>query len=66
MPRRAEEPDREQRTADEITVDAYGGEEQALGWYYHLKEAVTWPLRARCIATSATSTLRVGKGSESW
>ena len=39
---------------------------QALGWYYHLKEAVTGPRRARCIATSATSTLRVGKGSESW
>jgi len=39
---------------------------QALGWYYHLKEAVTRPLRARCIATSATSTLRVGEGSESW
>ncbi len=31
MPRRAEEPDREQRTADEITVDACGGEEAGLG-----------------------------------
>lgn len=26
--------EREERVSDEATVDAYGPEEQALGWYY--------------------------------
>jgi hypothetical protein len=27
-------PDRENRIHEEIIVDAYGPEEQAMGWYY--------------------------------
>jgi hypothetical protein len=27
----------------EIIVDAYGGEEQALGWYYYLDDRFSFP-----------------------
>ena len=30
--------DREKRITMEIIVDAYGPEEQAMGWYYYLEE----------------------------
>lgn len=30
--------DREERIGMEIIVDAYGPEEQAMGWYYYLEE----------------------------
>jgi hypothetical protein len=29
--------DRENRICEEIIVDAYGPEEQAMGWYYYLE-----------------------------
>jgi hypothetical protein len=52
---------REQRILMEIIVDAYGPEEQALGWYYYLEQQLHFPFRARCIARRATSPLRVGE-----
>lgn len=30
--------EREQRIANEAIVDAYGPEEQAIGWYYYLEQ----------------------------
>jgi hypothetical protein len=30
-----EDPDREERITMEAIVDAYGTEEQAIGWYYY-------------------------------
>lgn len=51
---------REHRIEMEIIVDAYGPEEQALGWYYYLDEKINFPLLARCIAKRAISPLRVG------
>jgi hypothetical protein len=50
---------REQRIRDEIVVDAYGSEEQALGWYYYLEERLIFPFRARCLAVRSVSPLRV-------
>jgi hypothetical protein len=44
----------------EIVVDAYGSEEQALGWYYYLDDTLQFPFTARCIARRATSPLQVG------
>jgi len=41
--------ERERRIQDEAIVDAYGPEEQALGWYYYLETHMTFPFRARCI-----------------
>ena len=52
---------REARLHNEIIVDAYGPEEQAMGWYYYLDERLPTPLRARCIAPRATSPLREGE-----
>jgi hypothetical protein len=53
--------EREERIAMEIVVDAYGPEEQALGWYYYLEGKLQFPFRAKCIADRATSPLRVGE-----
>ncbi|HEX5502922.1 MAG TPA: calcium-binding protein [Thermomicrobiales bacterium] len=60
MPERARDEEREERIHMEIIVDAYGPEEQAVGWYYYLEEALQCPFTARCIAERATSPLAVG------
>jgi len=51
---------REERISNEITVDAYGPEEQAISWYYYLDEHLHVPFSARCIVRRATSPLQVG------
>ncbi len=51
---------REERMYTEIIVDAYGAEEQAMGWYYYLDDALRFPFRARCIVKRAISPLKVG------
>jgi hypothetical protein len=40
-------PARPRRIHDESIVDAYGPEEQALGWYYYLERALHFPFPAR-------------------
>lgn len=40
---------REERITMEIIVDAYGPEEQAMGWYYHLEQQLQFPFTAICI-----------------
>jgi len=52
--------ERENRISDEIIVDAYGPEEQAMGWYYYLDEKLCFPFPTTCIAERATSPLRKG------
>lgn len=52
--------EREERIHNEIIVDAYGPEEQVVGWYTILEERLHFPFRARCIAERLTSPLRVG------
>jgi hypothetical protein len=49
---------REQRIQEEIVVDAYGAEEQAMGWYYYLEEHLHFPFRAKCTEQRAISPLR--------
>lgn len=46
------EPDaeREERITMEIVVDAYGPEEQAMGWYYYLQDTMQFPFTAVCIS----------------
>jgi hypothetical protein len=51
--------EREERIAMEIIVDAYGPEEQAMGWYYYLKDNLRFPFTAICTAKRAISPLRV-------
>ena len=52
---------REERIHNEVIVDAYGPEEQALGWYYYLESKISFPLSARCIAAKMVSPLRKGE-----
>jgi hypothetical protein len=51
--------DREERITMEIIVDAYGPEEQAMGWYYYLEEKLQFPFTAICNAKRAISPLLV-------
>ena len=60
MTRPTKDDEREERIQMEIIVDAYGPEEQALGWYYYLEGTLHFPFTARCIARRATSPLEVG------
>jgi len=51
---------REHRIVMEIVVDAYGAEEQAIGWYYYLEDTIMFPFTARCVAKRPISPLKVG------
>jgi hypothetical protein len=51
---------REHRITMEIIVDAYGAEEQSLGWYYYLEDALGFPFLANCVGRRAISSLQVG------
>ena len=55
---------REHRIVMEAIVDAYGAEEQALGWYYYLDEKLDFPFLTTCIARRTISPLRVGDEAE--
>ena len=58
------DPTRENRIHEQIIVDAYRPEEQAMGWYYYLEENMQFPFTAQCIATGPTSPLRKGESVE--
>ena len=53
--------ERERRIHDEAIVDAYGPEEQALGWYYYLDDKITFPFLARCTEARRISPLKKGE-----
>jgi len=52
---------RENRITDEAIVDAYGPEEQAMGWYYYLDDKISTPFKARCIEKRPISPLQIGE-----
>ena len=52
---------REERITDEIIVDCYDSEEQALGWFYYLEDNLTFPFAARCLEERRISPLRKGE-----
>ena len=58
------DPAREERIHEEIIVDAYGPEEQAMGWYYYLEEKIQFPFHAQCTTSVPTSPLRKGDSVE--
>ena len=60
MPGIEKDPEREDRITMEAIVDAYGPEEQAMGWYYYLDDKISFPFWAECIADRATSPLCKG------
>jgi Calcium binding len=60
MKRTKRDPAREDRIYNEAIVDARP-EEQAMSWYYYLEGKITFPFRAKCVATKAVSPLRKGE-----
>jgi len=60
MARNAKDEEREERINMEIIVDAYGPEEQAMGWYNYLDDTLQFPFSARCIANRVISPLEPG------
>ena len=52
------DPERENRISMEIIVNAYNEIEQALGWYYYLKDNLQFPFTATCVCKRATSPLQ--------
>jgi len=60
MANHSQDAEREQRIQLEILVDAYGPEEQALGWYTYLEETLAFPFIARCVTERSISPLQVG------
>ena len=50
---------REERIHNEAIVDAYGPEEQAMGWYYYLDDKISFPFSALCITTDIATSLIV-------
>ena len=61
MPSIERDEAREERISMEIVVDAYGPEEQAMGWYYYLDDTLNFPFKARCTAERRISPLEVGE-----
>jgi hypothetical protein len=61
MAKRKKDPIREDRIQNEAIVDAYGPEEQALGWYYYLENKIRFPFQAKCIRAKAVSPLLKGE-----
>jgi hypothetical protein len=44
---REKDAERDYRIHDEIIVDAYGEEEQAMSWYYYMEENLEFPMKAK-------------------
>ena len=61
MQRISENKAREERIADEITVDAYGSEEVMVGWLTYLQDNLACPFEAECIEEMKISPLRKGE-----
>jgi Calcium binding len=51
---------RERRIEQEIVVDTCDPNEQAMGWYRHLEDALGFPFTARCTGVRASSPLQAG------
>jgi hypothetical protein len=52
---------REERIANEVTVDAYGSEEVMTGWLTYLQDSLACPFTAECIKEMKISPLRNGE-----
>lgn len=60
MPEVIPDETREHRIMMEIIVDAYGPEEQSMGWYYYLEDTLSFPFLAKCVSRRAISPLHTG------
>ncbi|MGF1601638.1 MAG: calcium-binding protein [Thermosynechococcaceae cyanobacterium] len=60
MTRIEQNSEREERIIMEVIVDAYGPEEQAMGWYYYLNDTIQFPFSAVCIDKRHISPVKKG------
>ncbi len=60
MAKPSQDAEREERIMMDVVVDAYGPEEQAMGWFYYLAENLQFPFTATCTLKRAISPLKVG------
>jgi Calcium binding len=61
MAKAKRDEEREERITMEIVVDAYGPEEQAMGWYAYLQDTMAFPFTAVCIKQRPISPLKKDK-----
>ena len=61
MTRPNKDEEREERIHNEIIVDAYDSQEQAMGWYSYLSDTLQFPFSARCIVRRVISPLGMGE-----
>ena len=61
MAKRTKDSIREDRIHNEAIVDAYGPEEQAMGWYYYLENKIQFPFQAKCTVAKVISPLKKGE-----
>ena len=61
MAHQAKDEAREERIHMEIIVDAYGPDEQAMGWYNYFDDTLQFPFSARCVVRRTTSPLEPGE-----
>jgi hypothetical protein len=40
------DPEREDRISEQVLVDTYDGDEEAMGWYYYLEDHLNFPFAA--------------------
>jgi hypothetical protein len=62
--KKSKDEEREERITMEIVVDAYGPEEQAMGWYYYLQDTMQFPFAAVCTSKRRSSPLKEGAAVE--
>jgi Calcium binding len=60
MKKPAKDRIREERIRNEVIVDAYGPQEQVMGWYYYLDGKMRFPFQAA--APSPEQCRRSGRG----
>ena len=53
MAKEERDEEREERITMEIVVDAYGSEEQAMGWYYYLQDTIHFCSQQYVLANDA-------------
>ena len=58
MTHEGSDDERDERIQNEVIVDAYTADEQAISWCYYLERKMSFPLQARCIEVRTISPLR--------
>lgn len=61
MTRPEKDEERDERIRNEIIVDTYSPEEQAMGWHAYLDDTLDVPFEARCLTEREESPLKEGE-----